>query len=48
MIMMKDIGPKFFQRIRDDLEKQELGSLIAEKEHRGRPFWSTVYYIKEK
>ena len=48
MIMMKEIGPKFFQRIHDDLEKQDLGMLIAEREQRGRPFWSKIYYIKEK
>lgn len=46
MIMMKDIGPKFFERIHRDLEGRELGTLIAEKEQRGRPFWSKIYYIK--
>ena len=46
MIMMKEIGPKFFARIHNDLEARELGPLVAEKEQRGRPFWSKIYYIK--
>lgn len=46
MIMMKDIGPRFYERIHKDLEAEELGNLIGEREQRGRPFWSKVYYIK--
>lgn len=46
MIMMKETGTAFFQRIHDDLEEEKLGPLVSEKEHRGRPFWSKIYYIK--
>jgi translation initiation factor IF-3 len=46
MVMMKETGPKFFDRIDNDLEAQQLGTLISEKETRGRPLWSKVYYLK--
>jgi hypothetical protein len=46
MIMMKEVGPKFFERIHNDLEEQDLGQLVSEKEQRGRPFWSKIYYVK--
>jgi len=46
MIMMNDLGQKFYERIHHDLEEQKLGVLVAEKEQRGRPFWSKVYYLK--
>ena len=46
MIMMNEKGTKFFDRVHRDLEERNLGALVAEKEQRGRPFWSKVYYIK--
>lgn len=46
MIMMRELGTKFYERIHHDLEAQQLGPLVAEKEQRGRPFWSKIYYIK--
>jgi len=46
MIMMNELGVRFFTRIHRDLEEQGLGPLVAEKEQRGRPFWSKIYYIK--
>lgn len=47
MATMKEVGPKFFDRIHAALEEQDFqGTLVAEKEQRGRPFWSKVYYVK--
>lgn len=46
MIMMRETGTRFFERIHHDLEERQLGPLVAEKEQRGRPFWSKIYYIK--
>lgn len=45
-IMIRELGRKFFNRIDKDLEEQELGSLVQEKEQRGGPFWSKIYYLK--
>ena len=46
MIMMKEIGPRFFEKIHRDLGEKDLGQMVAEKEQRVRPFWSKIYYIK--
>ena len=46
MIMKHELGNKFFDRIANDLEEQKLGSLVSEREQRGGPFWSKIYYIK--
>jgi len=46
MAMMHEIGRNFFDRIASDLDEQQIGPLIEEKEVRGRPFWSKVYYVK--
>lgn len=46
MIMMNELGVRFFERIHHDLEEQDIGPLVSEKEQRGRPFWSKIYYIK--
>ena len=46
MAMMNELGKNFFGRISEDLEAQKVGPLIEEKEVRGRPFWSKVYYVK--
>ena len=46
MIMKHELGKKFFDRIANDLEEQKLGSLVSEREQRGGPFWSKIYYIK--
>jgi len=48
MVMMNELGRKFFDKIQSDLEAEELGPLVAEKEQRGRPFWSKIYYVKGK
>ncbi len=44
--MMREIGTEFFQRIDNDLKGENIASLVAEKEQRGKPFWSKVYFIK--
>lgn len=44
--MSKEIGVKFFERINKDLEEKNLGPMVAEREQRGRPFWSKIYYLK--
>lgn len=48
MVMMNELGEKFFTRVHNDLVELDLGLLVDEKEQRGRPFWSKVYYIKDK
>ncbi|MBD3273314.1 translation initiation factor IF-3 [Candidatus Dependentiae bacterium] len=45
-IMIKELGRNFFERINKDLEEQNLGTLVEEKEQRGGPFWSKIYYLK--
>lgn len=45
-IMIKELGQNFFQRIDNDLAEQDLGTLLREKEQRGGPFWSKIYYVK--
>lgn len=46
--MVEDLGPRVFERIHKDLTARELGTLIDEKESRGGPLWSKIYYLKEK
>ena len=45
-IMINELGKKFFDRIQKDLTDRELKSLVEEKENRGGPFWSKIYYLK--
>lgn len=45
-IMIKELGQNFFARIDSDLAEQGLGTLLKEKEQRGGPFWSKIYYVK--
>lgn len=46
--MVDELGPRLFERIHKDLLAKELGTLIDEKESKGGPFWSKIYYLKEK
>lgn len=46
--MMSTIGPNIFNRITQDLAEKDLGSLVEEKEQRGRSYWSKTYFIKTK
>jgi len=45
-IMIKELGGNFFERINKHLEDQKIGTLIEEKEQKGGPFWSKIYYLK--
>ncbi len=45
--MMRELGPKIFQRITTDLQEQEVGKLVEEKEQRGNVYWSKVYFVKQ-
>jgi translation initiation factor IF-3 len=45
-IMINELGNKIFSRIEQDLTDRKLGSLVQEKEQRGGPFWSKIYYLK--
>lgn len=45
-IMIKELGRNFFEKIDKDLAEQDLGTLLNEKEQRGGPFWSKIYYVK--
>ena len=45
-IMINELGKNFFERINKDLEKQNFSNLIKEKEKRGGPFWSIIYFLK--
>jgi len=44
--MMNELGPQMFARITNDLSKCNLGTLIEEKETRGRVIWTKIFYIK--
>ena len=46
MIMMNELGKKYYERIDHDLQESGIGPLVSEKEQRGRPFWSKIYYLK--
>ena len=46
--MMSETGVKLFERIKKDIEAQNLGVLIEERGQRGGPFWSKIMYIKDK
>lgn len=45
---MAQVGSAMFERITSDLEALSLGTLLEEKEQRGRIMWSKVYYLKGK
>lgn len=45
-IMINELGRNFFERVQKDLEERELKNLVEEKEQRGGPFWSKIYYLK--
>lgn len=46
--MMSKLGGALFARIQEDLEALQLGALVAEKESRGVPIWSKVFYLRDK
>lgn len=45
-IMINELGSNFFERIHRDLTEKNLGNLVEEKEQRGGPFWSKIYFVK--
>lgn len=45
-IMMREIGHNFFERIYADLLKEDIGTLLKDKEQKGGPYWSIIYYLK--
>ena len=45
---MSAVGTAMFKRIDADLEALSLGTLLEEKEQRGRLMWTKVYYLKGK
>ena len=47
LIMVRELGANFFNRIHDDLTNSNIpGTLIQEKEQRSGHFWFRIYYIK--
>ncbi|MCB9493585.1 MAG: translation initiation factor IF-3 [Epsilonproteobacteria bacterium] len=44
--MMNDLGPRFFDRIAEDIKKMDLGSLQEEKDSRSHMYWSKIFAIK--
>ena len=45
-IMIRELGTQFFERLDNSLSEHDLGTLVKEKEQRGGPFWSKIYYLK--
>lgn len=46
-VSIQEVGNQFFERIKNDILKKELGTLMEEKETKSPSFWSKVFYIKE-
>lgn len=46
LMMINELGTKFFERINKDLLVKNLGDMVEEKEQRGKPFWSKIIYLK--
>ena len=43
---MEPVGLKLFERIKTCLHEAQLTNLLEEKESRGVPFWSKIFYLK--
>jgi len=48
LINMTALGSALFARIDADLAALSLGTILEEKEQRGRILWSKIYYLKGK
>jgi translation initiation factor IF-3 len=48
VIMMNDLGKRFFERIELDLAAHNIDSLVAEKESKSHSLWSKIYFVREK
>jgi translation initiation factor IF-3 len=46
VIMIRELGQNFFNKIHKDLVEKNLGNLLEEKEQRIGSFWSKIYYLK--
>lgn len=46
--MLNVLGQKIFDRITQDLQTQNVGILVEEKDSKAGAFWSKVYFIKAK
>lgn len=47
VIMMADLGKKFFERIEQDLAKRELGGVLTyEKESKAGSLWTKIYFVR--
>lgn len=46
--MMNDLGPKFFERIKQYLELKGVGTLVEEKEQRAETNWAKIFFVKAK
>lgn len=46
--MINTLGANLFKRITEDLNKNEVGSLVEEKDNRAGSYWSKVYFVKTK
>lgn len=46
-VSIHEVGTQFFERIKNDILKHELGTLVEEKETKSPAFWSKVFYIKD-
>jgi len=48
LINMNALGSALFAKITTDLAALSLGTILEEKEQRGRILWSKIYYLKGK
>jgi translation initiation factor IF-3 len=48
MASIDSVGPAFFVRIQEDLDELGVGPLLSDRESRGGPFLSKVFYLKGK
>ena len=46
VVSMEAVGLKMFERIKNTLTEAKLTNLLEEKESRGIPFWSKIFYLK--
>lgn len=48
VVMMEDVGMKFYARIVNDLNQSNVGTIVEEKETRGGSLWTKILYAKQK
>jgi translation initiation factor IF-3 len=47
-VSIQEIGTQFFEKIKNDILKRDIGTLMEEKETKSPAFWSKVFFIKER